>query len=653
VAEDEEKTRDRNDRIKKDRSLKAERTRDSDARFEQMKKNLEQGGEKYRDLVERVNDGIAIIQDWKLIYVNPRLAEMAGCSVGEMIGREFTIRDRHRRRMAGEEVPSVYESAVRAKDGRRVIVEFNVNVSEYHGKSTSFVIVRDITERKRNEQIRDAVYRISEAAHSAEDLQAFYAHIHRIIAELMPAEDNFYIALLEADGQRLSFPYFVDAQEPNPGVQKPGKGLTEYVLRTGEPLLVSPEVFEGLCRKGEVVSVGPASIDWLGVPLKVKGRTVGLLAVQSYTPGVRFTEEDRKILGFIAEQVSMALERKRAAEALRRSEQKYRSIAENVGLGVYRTTADVHGRFIEANPAIVRMFGYRDREELMAVAVDSLYHDPEDRKKLRRILRRKGHVRNGEFLMRRKDGSLFPAAVCAVPVKDESGGIRCIDGIIEDITDRKAAEEKLKTSLREKEVLLREIHHRVKNNLQIISSLLNLQSRWIQDPSALKIFQESRDRVRSMALVHEKLYRSENLTQVDFGEYIHNLARHLFLVYGVKPDAVRLEVDARDVFLNINTSIPCGLIANELISNALKHAFQGREKGRVHIVLRPENRRMFRFVVSDDGVGLPEDVEARNAGSLGLQLVAMLVEQLQGKMEVDRRGGTTFRILFREVGAEF
>lgn len=887
------------------------RHRKSEAEHAKIKQTLQECEEKYRNLVEKSNDGIAIIQDKVFKYVNPRLAEIAGFSVKEMIGTSFVnyihpdelpkVAERHERRVAGEEVPSIYESAVRSKDGRTVAVEFNASHSLYLGNPTTFVFVRDISERKKEEKIRNSVYRISESAYSAENLQEFYQAVHRIIADLMPAKDNFYIALLDEEADMLHFPYFVDEEEENPGPQKLGKGLTEYVLRTGRSLLASPEVFDDLVKKGDVVSIGPASIDWLGVPLKIRGRTIGVLTVQSYAEGIRYTDQEKNILTFIAEQVAMAIERKQthqalknsekqiralieaipasiyfkdltgrnlvvnkayvelvgmdrediigktdaellpkkladqcrksdekvfrtgktyhgeekglnqtgeivyfettkspildehgdivgivgisrditarkrtedaleasqeqykdlvekagiaimiddregnfqyvneryaelfgysqkefvkksirttvfpddeakamrfhknriqgkkapsryefrgvkkdgsliylevdaqpikkknkivgtrcyiwditarklAEEALKQSEEKYKTIAENVDVGIYRTTSGADGHFIEANPSLVKMFGYKDKKEFLSVDVSRLYHDPEGRNKFQKKMLRDGFVKNEEVLLRKKNGTPFLGSICAVTVRDERGRIKYFDGIVEDITERKEAEERLKTSLLEKEVLLREIHHRVKNNLQIISSLLNLQSRHVEDEPSLDMFQESRDRVRSMALVHEKLYRSEELARVDFCEYIQSLARHLFMSYGINSKGVDLDVDVKDVFLDINTSIPCGLIINELVSNSLKHAFAGRDRGRIRVILRPDNDDKFKMVVSDNGVGLPEDLDVTQTESLGLQLVTMLVEQLQGTLRIDKNQGTSFEIVFKKL----
>jgi two-component sensor histidine kinase len=234
---------------------------------------------------------------------------------------------------------------------------------------------------------------------------------------------------------------------------------------------------------------------------------------------------------------------------------------------------------------------------------------------------------------------------CSVAPSSEETLSKVLVSVI-DITEQVRANERIKSSLREKEVLLQEIHHRVKNNLQIISSLLNLQSGYVQDPQAREIFQDSQHRIRSMALIHEKLYQSENLARVDFAEYIHSLATHLFRSYRANAQAITLKVQADDVSLDIDTAIPCGLILNELLSNALKHAFPDGRAGEIRVALDADREHRLTLKVSDNGVGFPSDQDFRNTASLGLQLVNTLVDQLDGTIKLDRRGGTDFEITF-------
>jgi len=216
-----------------------------------------------------------------------------------------------------------------------------------------------------------------------------------------------------------------------------------------------------------------------------------------------------------------------------------------------------------------------------------------------------------------------------------------------EVAERKRAEEKIKASLKEKEVLLKEIHHRVKNNMQLISSILNLQSKYIEDKQALKMFKNGQSRIGSMALVHEKLYESEDLANIDFAEYIRSTIRYLFSLHKIS-EAVRPNIDIEDIFLDVNTAIPCGLIINELVSNALKYAFPGGREGGIYVGLYLDKDDKFTLTIKDNGIGFPEELDFRKTESLGMQLVIMLVEQLEGTIELERKKGTTFTITFEK-----
>ncbi len=213
-----------------------------------------------------------------------------------------------------------------------------------------------------------------------------------------------------------------------------------------------------------------------------------------------------------------------------------------------------------------------------------------------------------------------------------------------ELTERERIESRLRTSLAEKEVLLKEIHHRVKNNLQVISSMLNLQTGHVNDLETLAIFQDSQNRVRSMALIHEKLYQSENLALVDFGEYIQNLAGYLARSYGQA--GIQLRFETEPLQMGIDTAVPCGLILNELISNALKHAFPDDRLGRITISLHVQADDRVCLSVADDGIGLPSEMDIFNTSSLGLQLVHTLVSQLGGEIQINHAGGVQFNIIF-------
>jgi two-component sensor histidine kinase/CheY-like chemotaxis protein len=218
-----------------------------------------------------------------------------------------------------------------------------------------------------------------------------------------------------------------------------------------------------------------------------------------------------------------------------------------------------------------------------------------------------------------------------------------------EIAERRRAEEQLKASLREKEVLLREIHHRVKNNLQVISSLLNLQSKYIKDPQARAMFKESQGRVKSMAIIHQKLYQAKDLAHINFAQHVQDLAEGLFRSYGADPAQTALTVEVEDVVLGLDTIIPCTLIIHELMTNCLKYAFSDNRRGEIGIELRAVQDKKYRLVVRDNGVGFPKELDYRNAQSLGLQIVTALTDQLEGTLEMVRGPGTIVAITFRDI----
>lgn len=231
------------------------------------------------------------------------------------------------------------------------------------------------------------------------------------------------------------------------------------------------------------------------------------------------------------------------------------------------------------------------------------------------------------------------------PVLSENGEIEEISGIGHDITQKKLNELELTNSLNEKEILLKEVHHRVKNNMQVISSILNLQSSYVSDQHVLNALRESQNRIRAMASIHERLYRTKNLSDIKFSSYIKDLAESLVNTYELSNTSVELFFSLDEVFLSLNTAIPCGLILNELISNSLKYAFEGRKEGIIEIRLIREKEKIS-LSLRDNGVGIPEEVSVENTDTLGLQLVSTLVEQIEGELKVERLNGTMFTFTF-------
>ena len=339
-------------------------------------------------------------------------------------------------------------------------------------------------------------------------------------------------------------------------------------------------------------------------------------------------------------------ELKKTQQALIDSELKYRTLIENMSEVIIY--ADNEDRIIFVNDNAISMFGYSKDELIGRISVKMLvdeeyYEFVKDRIKLRRH----GFTDKYEVKMKRKDGEIIWVEISSAPLKDVNGKIIGSIGIYSDITDRKKYENTIENSLKQKDLLLKEIHHRVKNNLQIISSLIKLQSAHVKDKEIHSLFSESQNRIKTMALIHEKLYRSTDISVIEFYDYIKNLVDSLYASYGMSSERVRPVIEFRSIYLDIDTAIPCGLIINELVSNCLKYAFPALRKGQITIDLLEISESEYMLKIHDDGIGIEESINFGNTNSLGLKLVKILSEQLGGKAEIHRNNGTEFRINFK------
>ena len=258
-----------------------------------------------------------------------------------------------------------------------------------------------------------------------------------------------------------------------------------------------------------------------------------------------------------------------------------------------------------------------------------------------------GHGWIGEVVCQSRTGRQVEIEISASELSLSTDHPSCTIALLLDITERKITEARIKASLEEKEVELKEVHHRVKNNRQIISSLFDLQAGETTDETVLEMFRECRNRVRSMAMVHERLYGAEDLARIDAAQYLSALTNDLAHSYGLTSRHVNLLLEANEVYLDVDKVIPCGLVVNELVPNALKYAFGSGEEGGSEIMVRLEpDAGGLKLTVRDNGVGFPAEINFRNTSSLGLRLVNSLVDQLDGEIEMSIDGGTCFAIVF-------
>jgi PAS domain S-box-containing protein len=340
-------------------------------------------------------------------------------------------------------------------------------------------------------------------------------------------------------------------------------------------------------------------------------------------------------------------ERRCKAQAeLRESESRYRNLFESLVDVGFQTDAD--DVIVIVSPSSEQAFGYHP-DEMVGKRMAGFYEDPERRAELVARIKREGFVRNFETTMVRKDGSPVVVSTNARALGALPGAFTGVEDVARDVIQIKRAEERIKSSLKEKEALLMELYHRTNNNMQIISSFLLLQAAASPDDKVNALVENVTSRIYAMSLVYEKLYRSDNLSRINIREYVEDLIA-LIMSYGNLPEGkVRIELDVEDVYFVIDTAIPLGLVINELVANSCKHAFPGDRKGVIRISLRRESADTITLTVSDDGTGMPRDVARDAKARFGIETTLSIIRlQMNGTVEVSTEGGVSYRITLKD-----
>ncbi len=332
------------------------------------------------------------------------------------------------------------------------------------------------------------------------------------------------------------------------------------------------------------------------------------------------------------------------------AEERYRNLFDSANDAIILT--DLDNRVTSWNKSAERIFGWTEKEiigkKFLPLAFDQKLHL--DNEQIINNAISGGTVSGIETILMRKDGKGIDVSMTISPLRDGNQNVTGLSGIFRDITERRKAQEQIENSLKEKEVLLREIHHRVKNNMQIISSLLRLQAGFIKEKKYSDMYKESQNRIVTMSLIHEKLYQSTDLTRIELGGYIKELVNGIFISYDIDPGRINTKIEVENVLLGINSAIPCGLVINEIVSNSLKYAFPEGRSGEIRIALHRSSDSDFELAVADNGIGLPLDMDFKKTESWGMRMVTILVEnQLHGEIYLNRDKGTEFCIKFKEV----
>lgn len=378
------------------------------------------------------------------------------------------------------------------------------------------------------------------------------------------------------------------------------------------------------------------------VPIVIKNKVFGTLSVADVRRRKR-TQSYVNTLQVIANHLSQELDRLEALEAVSRAKDEWEHTFDAVPDLI--CILDKKFRIVRINLSMAEKLGMQPAACIGKTCYDIIHGAGTPPAFCPHAASLKNGSEHMVEIYEERLGGYFN--ISTSPIYDKQGQPIGSVHMARDITERKRVEDQIKSSLHEKEILLREIHHRVKNNMQIISSLMKLSSESIQDRSILDIFDDSRNRIKSMALIHEKLYQSTDLTRIEFSEYIESLAHELYRAHGVDPGRLMLKLSMEPILLSIDIAIPCGLIVNELITNSIKHAFPGETEGEISISLSEEENGVIEFTINDNGIGIPSSIDLSTAKTLGLYIVNILVEdQLEGSITLDRTKGTTFRITF-------
>lgn len=585
--------------------------------------NIIDAEEKFRSLVENALVGIYILQDDKYIYVNPRYEELFGYQKGEMIGKNAwdivapgykeLVKNNISKRINKEISTIQYSFKAITRNGSEIDVEVKGSTMIYNKKISIIGTLQDITDRLKAEQ---------ELRNSRQKL---LLHVERTPLGVIEWDMNFSVVQWNKAAEKIFGWSQSEVLYKRADIIIPDNAK-KYVNNIWENLINQKggerSTNENITKDKRIILC-----EWYNTPL---------------------ISDDGSVIG-VASLVEDITERVKAEEQLKQQKEFLRTVIDTDPNFVF--AKDFDGKFTLVNKAVAvnynstpdELIGKSDAD--FNPSITEVEHFLKDDREV--ILSGKPKFIAEEIVTDIKTGEAKWYQTIKVPLKGNDGKTHVL-GVAADITARKLAEEMTKKSLLEKELLLKEIHHRVKNNLQIIISLLKLQSGYVFDSRDLDIFNKSRSRIETMSMIHEKLYKSDDISRIDISTYLKDLVYHLLKAYHLNTSKIDFEMKSENIRMSIDTAIPCGLIVNELINNILKHAFPDGYTGKITLNLLRSGENI-NLEVIDNGIGIPDNFSLEGSDSLGFKLVDTLVKQLDGEIKVFNNNGTHFMIEFKEL----
>jgi len=588
-------------------------------------RELKKSESRYRSLVETIPHGIQEINLHGVItYANAAYHKMHEYAPGKLIGKkvyDLSADDKSKQKLKKyitqvakfHPKPETYISKGKTKKGRTIVEQVDWNYKrDEKGKVIGFIaLITDITER----------------VHTEEALRQSRENYKNLL-NIIP------YGVIEVD-TKLKILYTNQAQYKMLGYKK-----TNFVGQNSLHWLSTEKEKKRAAKTTKnTVKTQPKPFAYFTQYKKSDGKLIDVQIDWDYR-----RNHEGEITGFVCI-VSDQTKQFAVEKALRDSEEKFRQLAEHIQDVLWMVSPETK-KILYISPSYEKIWGktgqslYENPDSWM----ESIHKDDLDY--VTKNINKKPTNYDHEYRIIRPDGEVRWIHDRTYPIRNQEGKIYRMAGIARDITDQKKTQ-KIKTALKEKDALLREIHHRVKNNLQVISSLITLQSNNIKNDKAAKMLLECQGRIESIALIHERLYFQDNSTQIDFSEYLSQLVTQLFSTYGVTSKSIVPKIKVSNLTLPLETAIPCGLIINEAVSNSLKHAFPKPRKGFIEITGNIQKNHMVTFRIKDNGVGISPRLNHKDPDRLGLQLVKGLVKQLDGRLRISRNKGTELGFKFR------